>query len=68
MRTIVVARLLQSQWFARLPGVCHSAVPCEDLLTRVRHLMAEHRENYTLQHIHNLFMLTRLAGYPTKDR
>ena len=37
VRTIVVARLLWSQWFARLPRVAHSEEPCEALLSRVVH-------------------------------
>ena len=47
VRTIVVARLLWSQWFARLPGVAHSEEPCEALLSRVVHLMAQHPRNCT---------------------
>ena len=42
VRTIVVARLLWSQWFGHLPGVAHSEEPCEALLSRVVHLMAQH--------------------------
>ena len=67
VRTIVVARLLWSQWFARLPGVAHREEPCEALLSRVVHLMAQHPGNCTLQQVHDLFILTPTAGQTPKD-
>ena len=67
VRTIVVARLLWSQWFARLPGVAHSEELFEALLSRVVHLMAQHPGNCTLQQVHDLFILTPVAGQTTKD-
>ena len=67
VRTIVVARLLWSQWFARLPGVAHSEEPCEALLSRVVHLMAQHPGNCTLQQVHDLFILTPVADQTPKD-
>ena len=67
VRTILVARLLWSQWFARLPGVAHSEEPREALLSRVVHLMAQHPRNCTLQQVHDLFILTPVAGQTPKD-
>ena len=67
VRTIVVARLLWSQWFARLPGVAHSEEPCEALLSRVVHLMAQHPGNCTLQQVHDPFILTPVADQTPKD-
>ena len=67
VRTIVVARLLWSQWFARLPGVAHSEEPCEALLSRVVHLMAQHPGNCTLQQVDDLFILTPVADQAPKD-
>ena len=67
VRTIVVARLLWSQWFARLPGVAHSEEPYEALLSRVVHLMAQHLGNCTLQQVHDLFILTPVADQTPKD-
>ena len=37
--TIVVAKSLWSQCYARLPGVAHREEPCEALLSRAVHLM-----------------------------
>ena len=67
VRTIVVARLLWSQWFTRLPGVAHSEEPCDALLSRVVHLMAQHPWNCGLQQVHDLFILPPVAGQTRKD-
>ena len=67
VRTIVVARLLWSHWFARLPRVAHTEEPCEAPLSRVVHLMAQHFANCTLQQVHDLFILTPVAGQTPKD-
>ena len=66
VRTLV-ARLLWSQWFARLPGVAHSEEPCEALLSYVVHLMAQHTGNCTWQQVHDLFILPPVAGQTPKD-
>ena len=67
VRTIVVARLLWSQWYASLPRVPHSEEPCEALWSRVVHLMAQHTHNCTFEQVHDLFMLSPVAGQSPKD-
>ena len=52
---------------ARLPRVAHSEEPCEALMSRIVHLMAQHPRNCTLQEVHDLFILTPVASQTPKD-
>ena len=54
VRTTVDAKLLWSQWFARLPDVCQGEEPCEARLSSVVHLMAQHSDNYTFQQVRTM--------------
>ena len=67
VRTIVVARLLWSQWYARLPGDAHIEELCEAPLTRGVHLTARHPHNCTFGEVHDLFMLSLIAGQSPRN-
>ena len=64
VRTIVVARLLWSQWYARLPGLAHSEEPCEAQLSRGDDFMAHHAHNCTFEQVHDLFVLSPCWASP----
>ena len=46
--------------------MAHNEEPCEALLSRVVHLTAQHPGNCTLQQVHDLFILTPVAGQTPK--
>ena len=67
VRIIVVAELLWSEWYARLPGVARTEELCEAPLNRIVHLMAAQPHKCMFKQVDDLFMLCLLVRQSLKD-
>ena len=59
VRTALLASLLWSQWYDRLPSIVHSEEPCETLLGRLVNQFSIHKNKTSLDDSIDLFMLIK---------